>query len=805
MKKYVIVGGVAGGATTATRLRRLDENCEIVLFERGEYISFANCGLPYYIGDVIKERNHLLVQTKEAMQDKFNINVKIKSEVTKINPDSKTVTVNGDYEETYDELIIATGSSPLKPNIPGIDSDGIYTLWTVPDMDKIKDIVEKDNIKNATVIGGGFIGLETAENLNEKGLQVTLVEAQKQVMPPIDFDMANLVHENMDMNSVKLILEDAVKSFQKDGDKIRISLNSGKSLETDMVILSIGVKPNSELAKDVGIDLNEKGGIKVDSKMHTSIENIWAVGDVIEVNNLVTSNPTMIPLAGPANKQARVLANTLCGIEDSYKGTLGTSVAKIFDLTVASVGLNEKSLFAAGKVRGNDYEIALINQKSHAGYYPGSTPLTMKLLFSKDGTIFGAQIVGQDGVDKRIDTIASTMRLGGNIKDLTRLELAYAPPFSSAKDPVNMLGFVAENIINGLVDFAQWDELNDDDYVLDISEKEERNVWEYPGSHHIPWGELRDKLNDLPKDRRIIIYCAVGVRSYNVYRYLVQHGFTNSSVLAGGSTFYKSVTFKPSEKVIPADKVISSEIKEDFDMLTLDCSGLQCPGPIMKISETLKDMNDGDTVKVSATDMGFGRDVESWCSKTGNTFVSKSREGNQNIVYIRKGTDAPVVKAEKTAGNGKSLIVFDGDLDKAIAAFIIANGAASMGRPVTMFFTFWGLNVLRKTEKRKVKKSFIEKMFGAMMPRGVDKLKLSNMNMLGMGSKMMKGIMKSKNVNSLEELMDSALNNGVKIIACTMSMDVMGIKEDELIDGIEYAGVASYLGAAEESDVNLFI
>jgi NADPH-dependent 2,4-dienoyl-CoA reductase/sulfur reductase-like enzyme/peroxiredoxin family protein/rhodanese-related sulfurtransferase/TusA-related sulfurtransferase len=805
MKKYVIIGGVAGGATTATRLRRLDEKAHIVLLERGEYISFANCGLPYYIGDVIKERSSLLVQTKEAMRDKFNIDVRTSSNVTSIDPKNKKIVINNETEETYDELIIATGSSPLKPKIPGIDSKGIYSLWTVPDMDAIKEEVDKENVKSVTVIGGGFIGLETAENLNELGLSVTLVEAQNQVMPPIDYDMAALIHENMNMNGINLILEDAVTEFKKEDTGIEILLNSGKTVSTDMVILSIGVRPNSELAREAGISLNEKGGIIVDNKMHTSAENIWAVGDVVEVDNYVNSSKSMIPLAGPANKQARVLANVLCGIDDSYEGTLGTSVAKVFDLTVASVGLNEKALIREGKQRGRDYEIALINQKSHAGYYPGATPLTMKMLFGKNGKIYGAQIVGQDGVDKRIDTIASTMRLNGGIKDLTRLELAYAPPFSSAKDPVNMLGFVAENILNDLVKFVQWDELTDDDYILDITEEEERTVWEYPGSHHIPWDDLRTRLNELPKDKKIVVYCAIGVRSYNVYRYLVQNGFTNSCVLAGGSTFYKSVTFKLKDTVNIKTNKVEDIAMEDIDMITLDCCGLQCPGPIMKISETLKGLNDGDMVKVCATDMGFGRDVESWCSKTGNTFVSKTREGNQNIVYIRKGTDAPTITKERTAANGKSLIVFDGDLDKAIAAFIIANGAASMGRPVTMFFTFWGLNILRKQEKQKVKKSLIEKMFGFMMPRGVNKLTLSKMNMMGMGSKMMKGIMKSKNVSSLEELMESAMKNGVKIIACTMSMDVMGIKKEELIDGIEYAGVATYLGAAEESDVNLFI
>ncbi|MEG0663373.1 MAG: FAD-dependent oxidoreductase, partial [Anaerovoracaceae bacterium] len=410
--KTLIIGGVAGGATAAARLRRLDEKMEIVILERGRYISYANCGLPYYIGDVIKNREALLLQTPEAMKAKFNIDVRVEHEATAIDPEKKIVRVktkNGEIQEAYDRLIIATGSSPLKPPIPGIDGEGIYTLWTVPDTDKIRGIVDKEQPKHAAVIGGGFIGLEMAENLAERGIQVSLIEAQNQVMAPIDFEMAQLLHENMDSNGVKLYLGDGVQSFSRMPEgKTKISLSSGKEVQVDMVILSIGVRPNSELAKGAGLALNGKGGIQVNDYLETSAPDIYAVGDVIEIENFVTKEPGMIPLAGPANKQGRIVANNISGRKERYEGTLGTSVAKVFDLTVAAVGLNEKTLKSMGKKKDEDYYVALINQKSHAGYYPQATPLTLKMIFEKGGKILGAQIVGQEGVDKRIDTIATT-------------------------------------------------------------------------------------------------------------------------------------------------------------------------------------------------------------------------------------------------------------------------------------------------------------------------------------------------------------------------------------------------------------
>ncbi|WP_287713037.1 DsrE/DsrF/DrsH-like family protein [Blautia sp.] len=838
-KKTVIIGGVAGGATAAARLRRRDEKMEIVVLEKGDYISFANCGLPYYIGDVIKSRDALLLQTPEAMKKKFNIEVRTRAEAVAVHPKEHKVSVcdlstGAKYEESYDNLILATGSSPIKPPIPGIDGQGIFTLWNIPDTDKIKNYMEQHRPGRAAVIGGGFIGLEMAENLHGAGLDVTIIEMQNQVMAPLDYEMAQILHENIRMNNTELILEDGVDHFETQNGSTRIHLKSGRTVEAEMVLLSIGVKPNSSLAKAAGLSLNARGGVQVDEYLRTSEPDIYAVGDVIEVNHLVTGEKTMIPLAGPANKQARICADNITGSQKTYQGSMGTSVAQVFDLTAAAVGLNEKALLASGRKKGTDYETVVINQKSHAGYYPQATPITLKLLFEKEGKILGAQAVGQDKVDKRIDTIATVMSMGGTTENLAKLELAYAPPFSSAKDPVNMLGFVAENILNKMVSFvtpAELDLLLGTEegriIVLDVTEDAERMVFSIPGSVHIPLGMLRDRLGELNPDKKIITYCSIGVRSYNAARILAQNGFRNVSVLAGGTSFYKTYHHTVSGQMPPAfsktkEKSPAPEKKADKTpqkIQILDCSGLQCPGPIMKVNETLKQMQEGARLQVSATDMGFARDIDAWCQRTGNTLLSTERQGKENIVTIQKGSVAadsdfsessPSVSAAScfSAGQGnqgKTIIVFDGDLDKVLASFIIANGAAAMGRPVTMFFTFWGLNALRKPRKVRVKKPFVEKMFGFMMPRGTTKLKLSKMNMLGMGTKMMKKVMKSKNVSSLEELIEQALANGVKLVACTMSMDVMGITPEELIDGVELAGVASYLGDAEQSNVNLFV
>ena len=630
----------------------------------------------------------------------------------------------------------------------------------------------------------------------------------------------------MDMNGVALYLENGVDHFERKGDQVEITLAKGDVVAADMVILSIGVRPNSELAVEAGLELNQRKGIVVDKMMRTSAPHIWAVGDVCEVDHLISGERTMIPLAGPANKQGRIVADNICGANKEYKGSMGTSVAQVFDLTVAATGINEKTLKAKGLEKHKDYETILISQKSHAGYYPLATQMFLKMIFEKNGKILGAQIVGQDGVDKRIDTIATTITNGGDVRTLMELELAYAPPYSSAKDPVNMLGFTAENLLDGKVRFRGYDEL-EGKTVLDVSEAEERMVFSIPGSIHIPLGQIRDRLAEIPKDKEIVIYCAIGVRSYNAARILSQSGFDNVSVLEGGVSFYKSIMHEPKtawgaenggdNARAGVNNAGAHGPMSGGDIITLDCCGMQCPGPIMKVNEALQSMPDGSVLRVSATDMGFARDVESWCCRTGNTYVGMERKGKENVVTLMKGVSQDVAEAElgktgKSEGfvagqdnQNKTIIVFDGDMDKVMASLIIANGAAAMGRKVTMFYTFWGLNALRKSNNVSVKKSFVEKMFGAMMPRGLGKLSLSKMNMFGMGKAMMKSVMRQKNVASLDELMQSAMANGVKMIACTMSMDVMGIKEEELIDGVELAGVATYLGDAELSNVNLFI
>lgn len=816
MKKIVIIGGVAGGASCAARLRRLDEEANIIMLERGEYISYANCGLPYHVGDVIKSRDALLLQSPEAMKKKYDIDVRVKNEVTSIDKENKIITVrrldSGEtYEETYDTLVISTGSSPVRPPIPGIGSSRIQTLWTVPDTDRIRALIKENKIKTAAVIGGGFIGLEMAENLRHAGLSVSLIEMLDQVMTPVDYEMAQLLHENILQNGVDLHLSDGVAGFEDQDGSVAITLKSGKNLSAELVILSIGVRPNSELAKAAGLTVNERGGIVVDEYLKTSDPDIYAVGDVIQVDDLIFQEPTMIPLAGPANKQGRIAANNIAGAQETYNKTQGTSVAKVFDLAVASTGANEKTLIKRGLQKGSDYESIIITQNSHAGYYPGAVPITLKLLFSADGaTIFGAQIVGRDGVDKRIDTLAVAIRLGAGISDLKSLELAYAPPFSSAKDPVNMAGFVAENLITGKVAFSAWDavEQNPESVLLDVREDAELMAFSLPNAKHIPLGQLRSRLKELDPSRKIIVFCAIGVRAYNAARLLMQNGFHNVKLYPGGARFYQA-THYTADGVLPSEQTVYSDSGQmetkniPTSAMRLDCSGMQCPGPIMKVFETMKEMQDGAVMEVSASDPGFTRDIGAWCRRTGNELMACELRGKDYVALVKKGTPAAPEKVE--AAEGKTIIVFSGDLDKVLASFIIANGAAAMGRPVTMFFTFWGLTALRKSEKQPVRKSLVESMFGFMLPRGSKKLKLSKMNMGGMGTAMMKKIMNDKHVDSLETLIQKAMKSGVKIVACTMSMDVMGIQAEELIDGVELGGVGAYLGDAEESNVNLFI
>lgn len=821
-KKVLIVGGVAGGASAAARLRRLDEEAHIVMFERDSYISFANCGLPYYIGDSIKDRSKLLVQTPESMHKRFNLDIRIDSEVTGIDPVNKTVRVHskerGVYEENYDSLILSPGAKPIRPNLPGIESSRIHTLRNIPDTDRIKKRVAEEKTRSAIVIGGGFIGVEMAENLKELGLDVTLIEGGPQILAPFDAEMSAVLAQELEERGVNLMISQSVQSFRETGEQIVVQMASGATLASDMVLLAIGVAPDTAFLKDSGLELGPRGHILVNDKLETNLESIYAVGDAVEVTDFVNGKKTAIPLAGPANKQGRIAADNVCGLGTTFKGSQGTSILKVFGLTGATTGNNEKTL----QRLGIPYRITYVHPNSHASYYPGATPITIKLLFNDEGMVLGAQAVGFDGVDKRIDDIAAVIRFRGTITDLTELELAYAPPYSSAKDPVNMAGYTAENILTGKTEVFVPRDLEtrngETTLLVDVRTEIEHANGHIPNSLLIPVDELRERLHELDPGKEIWVYCQVGLRGYTASRILKQKGYKVRN-LTGGYKVYQMSLYSPG-----ATKNLSSSIQKAHTEAVreiaaarepalhadaeLDACGLCCPGPLMQVKQKMDQLKEGEVLRVTASDPGFYEDVQAWAAMSRNRMLKVSKAANGTVeAYLCKEPVASQASSERASVSqeGSTMIVFSGDLDKAIASFIIANGAAASGKKVTMFFTFWGLNVIRKPNKVPVAKNFVSRMFGAMMPRGSRKLSLSRMNMMGMGAPMIRGVMKSKSVFSLEELIESAIAQGVELVACQMSMDVMGIVQEELLDGVLIGGVGYYLGKADHSGVNLFI
>lgn len=811
-KKILIVGGVAGGASAAARMRRLDENAEIIMFERGEHISFANCGLPYHIGETIKERELLLVQTPEGMGKRFNLDIRINSEVVSIDTDNKKVKVNskdrGEYEESYDFIILSPGAKPIEPNLKGIQSKGIYKLRNVNDMDKIKAVVDSQKIKEAVVIGGGFIGVETAENLKERGINVTLVEAAPHILAPFDTEMTVIAEKELNDNGISLILGNGVNSFEEKDGRISITLGNERVLETDMVILSIGVLPDTAFLKDTGIKMGERGHIIVDEYMKTNVDGVFAVGDAILVKDYVYQTDVAIPLAGPANRQGRIAADNIAGLQRKYKGTQGTSILKIFSMAAGSTGNNERALQRMGK----EYKVLYIHPMSHASYYPGAMPLTIKVIYDLEGKVLGAQALGYEGVDKFIDVIATAMKFGATMEDLQELELAYAPPFLSAKSPANMAGFVAQNDMTGFVNNFTAEDLKTFDpnshILVDVRDELEVENGMIKGAINISLDTIRERLNELDKTKEIWVYCAVGIRGYIAARILMQNGFKVRNMLGGYKIYdmgsYKAKEVEQENKPSGGCPSCSIDDIEFENVVEVDACGICCPGPLMKAKKTMDSLNNGDVMKIKASDPGFFEDVKAFAQRTNNELLEVYREGGIVHASIKKGM-ATVPQQPQIVKDGKTIVVFSGDLDKAIASFIIANGAAAMGKKVTMFFTFWGLNILRKEESVNVSKSLIEKGFGWMMPRGSKKLQLSKMNMAGIGAKMIRKVMRDKNVESLESLIEAAKANGINLVACTMSMDVMGIKEEELISGVNFGGVGYYLGEAEDSNVNLFI
>ena len=860
--KILIIGGVAGGASAAARLRRLDEKAEIIMLEKGPYVSYANCGLPYYISGTIANKETLIVTEAQLFRDRFNIDVRTMNEVTAIDKDNKKVTIvnhetNKEYTESYDKLILSPGASPKIMFPEAVLYDGVFTLRTVPDTIKIKEYIQKNASKSAVVIGGGFIGIETAENLREAGLDVTIIEFAPHIIASMDREMTNVLHEHLQSKGVSLWLKTGVTKITQNtptqkASSLHLEVNTGKSIDADIVIMSVGVKAESGLAEKANLDLGMQKSIAVNEYMQTSNSDIYAVGDAVNIINGVTGEECLIPLAGPANKQGRAVAENVLGAKNTANVSWGSSVLKVFDLTAASTGLSEEALQRNGysliradkkpKTSAKTYYKTYIHTNTHAGYYPGATSLQLKMLFDTNGKILGAQAIGYAGVEKRIDVLATAMQMGATVADLEKLELCYAPPFSSAKDPVNMLGYTANNILKGAMNvwYAEdYDEIKKAAQegtvqLYDSRFEEEHLMGNLDNTIDIPLDSLRPNISKLNKEKPTYVFCMVGLRGYVASRQLMNNGFKQVYNLSGGFKTLKLVqntktiwtaqtaSNSPFLKSLAEERIQEPTQTQNAKEITIDARGLACPGPIMKVSKNIKEASNGDQITVQATDPGFLSDIEVWCERTGNTFISGQNDKGAVTVKLQKGTrsmqDETNNNSQTTGvglhtntglpssqGNDKSMVVFSGDLDKAIASFIIANGAASMGRKVTMFFTFWGLNILRRPKKVSVKKDFMGKMFGAMLPRGTHKLKLSQMNMGGMGPKMIRNLMKNKNVPSLEELMQSAQEAGVKFVACQMSMDLLGITEKELIDGVEVGGVATFLGSAESSDTNLFI
>ena len=814
--KHIIVGGVAGGATAAARIRRADEQAEIILFEKGKYISYANCGLPYYIGGAITEREKLFVQTPASFGGRFNIDVRVENEVVGIDPIAKRVEVRradgSTYAESFDKLLLSPGATPVRPPLEGIDSEGVFTLRNVDDTDRIKSYIVSHKIKSAVIVGAGFIGLEMAENLHHAGAGVSVVEMGNQVMAPVDFSVASHVHQHLLQKGVRLFLGQSVERFERRGNNIEVVFAHGGSIVTDLVILSIGVRPEITLAKAAGLRIGDAGGIWVDDYLQTSAADVYAVGDAIEFPHPLTGKSWLNYLANPANRQGRIVAdNMVFGNTTKYEGAIGTSIAKVFDMTVASTGLAAKRL----KQSGIPYISSTTHSASHAGYYPDALPLTLKLTFDPaNGKLYGAQCVGYDGVDKRIDQIALLIKRGGTVYDLQRIEHTYAPPFSSAKDPIAIAGYVAGNIISGAMPVVTWRQISEadrtDTLLLDVRTREEFTFGAIPGAVNIPLDELRGRIDELPHDKDIYIYCAIGLRGYLALKILMGHGFNRVKNLSGGYKTYAAATAPIVNTMAPVGACCTTGVdtrRADGQVKTvrIDACGLQCPGPVMKIKQAIDSISEGERIEMVATDAGFSRDAQAWCNTTGNRLVYKSEDKGKYTVVIEKGS--PDTRTILAAGGGraKTLIMFSDDLDKALATFVLANGAATTGQKVSIFFTFWGLNVIKKTTKPKVKKDIFGRMFGMMLPSSSLKLRLSKMSMLGIGDRMMRHIMKNKGIDSLESLRQQAIDSGVEFIACQMSMDVMGVKREELLDDVTVGGVATYMERAEDANVNLFI
>ncbi len=813
--KICVVGGELSGVSTALRLRRLDEKAEIVLFSIGEELMQAKSVMTYYVGGVVSSRENLILRTNDELEDRFNIDLRLGHKLEGIDSENKEITLSvlGGEErvkETYDKLILATGARVSKDSMDyvkswAVDNEGaeIFEVSNISEADGLKAYIEENSPKKAIVLGSTGPAIEMAENLAGLGLDVYLVNRGAKLLDGYDRDMLYILDAHLKQNGV-----DVVEELE--------------GIKADFAVVTDVLSPNTDYLEGSGVDLSETSHIVVDSSFETSVKDVYALGSAVRIKYDDILRPVILA-SGEINREGRILADVIMGKASTYKGFLGTSIVKAFDLTCGRIGVTEDDLIEAGKVVKKDYEVLVMQPDSGDGYYPGHMPLTLKVIFDMSGLLLGAQIVGYEGVDKRIDVLATAMNFGANIRDLSNLELAYAPPYSSSNDPIHMVGFVGENTLDLEYEYCSLSELDDVDrakaQIVDVREDIEYDMGTIDGAVNIPLNDLRKRMSELSTEKPVYLFCKTGVRGYYATRILNANGYKVYNLL-DGYTAYKNKR-ESLEAVVEREEikvnegtgsapVVSAELAPGCQRYELDACGLQCPGPILQVYKKLNDLNDGDILSVTATDPGFASDIKKWCESTGNTLIEFGKKDKRVFAEIKKGSAETPAQASggttlASLPNDKTIVVFSGDLDKAIAALIIANGAAAMGRNVTMFFTFWGLNVLRKNEKQNVKKDFMSKMFASMMPRGSKKLGLSKMNMFGMGPKMIRNLMKKKNVDSLETLIQTALDNGVNMIACNMSMDLMGITEEELIDGVNLGGVATYLGCAESADTNLFI
>ena len=803
--RLVIVGGVAAGASAAARARRLSEKASITIIERGEDISFANCGLPYHIGGEIKERSALAIHTPESLNELINLDIFTRTEAIKIDRERKIVVVfdhkkQEERDIPYDKLLLAPGAKPIRPPMPGIDDSRIQILRNLQDMDNIK--TRLDTAQTVLVIGAGFIGLEMVEMLVHLGKTVHLVELQDQILPILDKEMVKHIQVELIDHGVNLVLGDGIASFEQKDNALIAHLNSGKSIQSDLVILSIGVQCESKLAEDANLDLGIRKSIKVNEYLQTSDPDIYAAGDVAETADPILNKRVVVPLGGPANRQGRVAADHIFLGDKAkpYPGTIGTSIVRVFSLAAGITGYSEKRLIA----EHIDFKSVIVSSNQHAGYYPGAVQITLKILWSSENDrLLGAQAYGFDGVDKRLDVLSTAIKGNLTIDDLCHLELAYAPPFGSARDVINIAGFAAQNINEGFLKPVYNLPEDTETQIIDVRPKENSESNPVKGAQNIPMTQLRQRLSEIDLNKPVITVCALGKMSYFAARVLQHNGYNVSSMI-GGMSVRNPVSINLTKECINIDG--DTKMGDcTIEPLNIDACGLACPGPIMKLKESMKQLTPGQELIVKASDPGFAVDFKAFCKANGLDVISIKKEKGIVIGNAKKSlVQQPMMPVQ--GQSGATLVVFSCELDKILAAFVIANGAAAMNGDVTMFFTFWGLNALRKDMNTKnLNKDFMDKMFGFMMPKGINALPLSRMHMAGMGTRMMKWRMNSKALPSLKGLLADAKKAGVRMVACSMSMTAMGITQDELIDGVEIGGVADFLNACNQTQTNLFI